>query len=781
MAIGDSQVGLLFKLKADTQEAKTDVAAFKNFILNEVRAMEASATQATGKIGQGLASLGGGGGGLALVAAAATAAAVGIFKLAESAAKFSDGLVDLNAKTNVSIETLSVLKHNAELAGTDINSIGASLVIFEKNLAKAANGSDEMSRRLKALGVDLKQGVEPNLLAVFEKLGKMEDGYRKTELAMSVFGRQGASILALLKQMDNDFEKAAEEARRLGLEISTGAAKAADDFSDALHTLQSAIKGLQAQIGQGIIPMLTDLVKWFTNVIVAARQAASWIRIFKDALASKSGNGITLGRFGIEPGLVNGSESSSESKSSDAGIPAPSFPKGGSGGGAGKKDITEAQLAVKLLKVQQDEAQRAYNGTREAARRLLDITLKLIEAETREANERLPNKAAARLAEVRNQQAIALEKYGKQLSEVSDVELKHMEDLSKLINAQVLETEKAQQEANDFIREQYEIEADTYRRRATLQQQFLGTFQANRKQSIANIAALEIDAEEKRFERLRQEFEREMEFLEESDERRKALKDRLDAEEAEKDARVRLIRRQAQIDQEREQPNSNRNLLGAGIADALQDLALTNELLGQQTTFWQQLGTAMGEYAKQLEATLPNAMQLATLSLMSMTEALSNTIEAFLSGRATLRQAIGGLVQALLAPYKQYALTKVKIHVAAAASDFAWGNFAGGAKHLGAAALWAGVAGLIGAVGNLAAGSGAAPAAAAAPSAGGGSSQQQTRIIEQGDRQRPQQQVIIIRAETEPGVIVRRVVEDYQNNGASRQMVRRDVLGETAG
>jgi hypothetical protein len=53
-------------------------------------------------------------------------------------------------------------------------------------------------------------------------------------------------------------------------------------------------------------------------------------------------------------------------------------------------------------------------------------------------------------------------------------------------------------------------------------------------------------------------------------------------------------------------------------------------------------------------------------------------------------------------------------------------------------------------------------------------------VIEQGGPLRGGQspQVIIIRAETEPGVIVRKVVEDYRSNGPSRQMLRRDMLGE---
>lgn len=797
MAISDSSVGLLFKLGADTGAARQDFTAFRNFILGEIRAIREESSNPPGGNGGGFLGLGSGAAAVAItigaVATAATAAGKTIFDLAKSAAEFSDGLVDLNAKTNVTIETLSVIKHNAELAGTSIDAIGASLVIFQKNLAAASNGSKEMSARMKALGVDLKQGVEPNLLAVFEKLGKMEDGYKKTELAMSVFGRQGAAVLALLKQMDGDFAKATEEARRLGLVISTEDAKAADDFDDALKTLDKSVKGVTVQIGQGFIPELTRLIKNLSD-------AVAWVNDLTKAFGGLKAISPIVLRFAIQSPLISAYQIGKELgklpgqgelygpviDTKGKGTKVPDFPggggKGGGRGGGGPKDITDAQLAVKLLKAEQDEAQRAYNGTREAAQRLLEVTLKLIDAETREANERLPNKAAARLAEVLQQRKKALEEYAEKLKEVSDDELKFMEDLSKRINEQNLESIEEHRQYDEYYqREQREAEADAYQRRAELQQQFSGSFYRNRKQAIANLAALDIDAEERRFERLQLDAEREMKYMAENDLRRKEITDRLDAEEAEKEARIALIRRQSILDQQREQPNSNLNLFGPNINDALNGLYAINAAAGQQTTIWQEIGVAMRAYVQDLQETLPNAMQLAVQSLQSVGDALAVSISAFIAGKTTLRQAIGALVEAMLAPFKEFALKKARIHFAAGIGEIAFGNYGAAAKHFLAGAAWVGVAGLIGAAGSLAAGSASAPAAA---TPGGGNTPQErgTRIIEQGDRRRaPAPQIIIIRAETEPGVVVRRVMEDYNNNGTSRQTLRRDMLGETAG
>ena len=43
-----------------------------------------------------------------------------------------------------------------------------------------------------------------------------------------------------------------------------------------------------------------------------------------------------------------------------------------------------------------------------------------------------------------------------------------------------------------------------------------------------------------------------------------------------------------------------------------------------------------------------------------------------------------------------------------------------------------------------------------------------------GNRREPQ--VIVIRAETEPGVVIRKVAENYRENGEMRQLVRQDIM-----
>lgn len=101
-------------------------------------------------------------------------------------------------------------------------------------------------------------------------------------------------------------------------------------------------------------------------------------------------------------------------------------------------------------------------------------------------------------------------------------------------------------------------------------------------------------------------------------------------------------------------------------------------------------------------------------------------------------------------------------------------NFPAAAAAFKAAALYGAVAVAAGVAGG---------AIAPASSAGGnfvqqGRGQRGDRVIEQGDRQRPEPQIIIIRAETEPGVVVRKIVEDYRGNGATRQVLRRDMLGD---
>jgi hypothetical protein len=206
------------------------------------------------------------------------------------------------------------------------------------------------------------------------------------------------------------------------------------------------------------------------------------------------------------------------------------------------------------------------------------------------------------------------------------------------------------------------------------------------------------------------------------------------------------------------------------------------EMLGRQLTMWEQVQVGAASFAQVIQGTMPSLAATMVNTSIAVSDALANMVSAFVQGRGSMRQVVGAFLDAALAPLRDYLMTKSKAHFALGLADLAMQNYSGAAKNFLAATALAGAAGLIKAGTSAISGGGVGAAAPIGPS-GGGQFLSESRggggstMREQGNR-RSEPQVIIIRAETEPGVMVSKFVQDYRQNGEARGVLRRDLLGE---
>jgi hypothetical protein len=147
-----------------------------------------------------------------------------------------------------------------------------------------------------------------------------------------------------------------------------------------------------------------------------------------------------------------------------------------------------------------------------------------------------------------------------------------------------------------------------------------------------------------------------------------------------------------------------------------------------------------------------------------------------LSGQAFLKMARG----AIAAMAAEAAVSAI-MQLAKGLAQLAVGNVVGAKLHFSSAATFGKVA--LGA-GLTAAALGAIAPGGASESGGtggrfvtGGTGRPETISLIQGQSgNRREPQVIVIRAETEPGVVVRKVMENYRENGEMRQLIRQDIM-----
>lgn len=190
-----------------------------------------------------------------------------------------DEVAKMSLRTGVSVESLSELGYAAEQSGADLATLEGGVRKMQKFLVDAAEGSSTAQQTLSRLGLSLADlgSLSPDqqfeLLA--DRLSQIQDPAIRAATAMEVFGKTGTSLLPLMQDGAKGIAALRQQARDLGLVISTEDAKAAETFGDTLDDLWKVIKSGVFAIGAALAPLLINLAVQATQV---AKMTADWVR-----------------------------------------------------------------------------------------------------------------------------------------------------------------------------------------------------------------------------------------------------------------------------------------------------------------------------------------------------------------------------------------------------------------------------------------------------------------------------------------------------------------------
>lgn len=143
----------------------------------------------------------------------------------------ASALDDLSDVTGSSVENLSKLKNQMDIAGKDFDSVATIVAKLAAGMAGAEDDTTKVGHALAALGVEAKDPAEA-LQEIAVKLSKYQDGITKAALAKDLFGQKAIQFLAQLKDIANlqdvtatvtarqaaEAEKLEQGLRRLGVE-----------------------------------------------------------------------------------------------------------------------------------------------------------------------------------------------------------------------------------------------------------------------------------------------------------------------------------------------------------------------------------------------------------------------------------------------------------------------------------------------------------------------------------------------------------------------------------
>ncbi|MCE5327906.1 MAG: hypothetical protein LLG01_15980 [Planctomycetaceae bacterium] len=205
--------------------------------------------------------------------------------MAAAAKSFADSgarLWDMSQRTGLAVEALSLLDYAAEQTGTSLENIEVGIRRMQKSVVGVADAAEGTTGSLDHLGLSAKDLVGTSVLEQFAliagRIRQIQDPTMKAAAAMKVFGRSGTEILPLI----DDFEKLYGQAKGFGLIKSTGSAKQAKEFSQAMTLMGRTISSAWGAIGSAVLPILQAKAE---KIAYLATLIRDWIRQNKGLVA----------------------------------------------------------------------------------------------------------------------------------------------------------------------------------------------------------------------------------------------------------------------------------------------------------------------------------------------------------------------------------------------------------------------------------------------------------------------------------------------------------------
>ncbi len=190
-----------------------------------------------------------------------------------------DQLDKMSKRTGVSVEALSELGFAAEQSGADLATLEAGIRIMQRTMGDASQGLATAVDAFAALGLSAEQlaGLSPEqqFTVIAERLSQIADPTARAAAAMDVFGKSGTKLLPLLADGAKGMAELRDQARSLGLTVSTESARDAALLTDTLNILWRVLKQGVFTIGSALAPVIVDVSNCITRVIV---RISEWIK-----------------------------------------------------------------------------------------------------------------------------------------------------------------------------------------------------------------------------------------------------------------------------------------------------------------------------------------------------------------------------------------------------------------------------------------------------------------------------------------------------------------------
>jgi len=197
------------------------------------------------------------------LAAAGIAAAAGLVELGKSGAELVEHLSQVSQKTGIGIRSLQVFEAAGKTVGVSLDDMVIGMRKFDQALLNTGKGTASQGV-LKELGVTAKDNREA-LLQVADAFHKMDDGARKNNDSVALFGKSGLQLIPLLNKGRDGILEWESAVDKFGPKIGKEAVEANEKYRASVENMSLQWDKFKVDAETNVLPILTKLTKWFND------------------------------------------------------------------------------------------------------------------------------------------------------------------------------------------------------------------------------------------------------------------------------------------------------------------------------------------------------------------------------------------------------------------------------------------------------------------------------------------------------------------------------------
>lgn len=189
------------------------------------------------------------------------------------------GLDDMAKRTGFSAESLAELGFAAEQSGATLQSFESSVKRLQRTIGDATEGSTSSADALKGIGLAVEDiaalSPDAQFEAIADRISQIPDPTLRAAAAMRIFGRSGTDLLPLMENGAAGIRALRDEARALGIVLSSGDVAKAAELDDAIAKIVSQTKGTFLQIGAALAQPALELAGALSKVLT---RLIAWVK-----------------------------------------------------------------------------------------------------------------------------------------------------------------------------------------------------------------------------------------------------------------------------------------------------------------------------------------------------------------------------------------------------------------------------------------------------------------------------------------------------------------------